>query len=72
MTMKPVLPALALALAACASKPRPTLPIPAVAEQRQCPAYPLPPAELLKAPRKIDFLPTTRSSPPSRPSSSTN
>jgi hypothetical protein len=31
-------------------------PIPALAEQRQCPAYPLPPEELLKRPVKTDFL----------------
>ena len=33
-------------------------PIPAVAEPRQCPAFPLPPAALLKPPVKTDFLPT--------------
>ena len=37
---------------------------------RQCPAYPLPPANLMKPTVKTDFL--TGSSPPSRPSSSTN
>jgi len=31
-------------------------PLPALAEQRQCPAYPLPPAGLLKPPVKVDFL----------------
>ena len=35
-------------------------PIPALAEQRQCPAYPLPPAALLKPPAKTDFLHPTR------------
>jgi hypothetical protein len=30
-----------------------------VAEQRQCPAYPLPPAALLKPPLKTDFLQPT-------------
>ena len=32
---------------------------PALAEQRQCPAYPLPLAELLKEPLKTDFLTPT-------------
>ena len=61
-----------LLLGACAGKPQAPQPIPAVAEQRLCPAYPLPPTELLKPPAKTDFLPTTPSPPPSRPSSSTN
>lgn len=74
MTMKPASPLLALLLpismlAACAAKDRPQ-PIPAVAETRQCPGYPLPPEGLLKPPAKTDFL--TPSSPPSRQSSSTN
>ena len=61
MTMKLALPPLALLLpisllGACAAKPEPPQPIPAVAEQRQCPAYQLPPAELLKPPAKTDFL----------------
>jgi hypothetical protein len=30
-----------------------------VAEQRQCPAYPLPPADLLKPPVTSDFLPAS-------------
>ena len=63
-------PGLMLLLSACGSKPERPQPIPAVAEQRQCPAYPLPPANLLKPPAKTDFL--TGSSPPNRPSSSTN
>ncbi len=67
--MKPALPLLALLLTACAAKDRPQ-PIPALAETRQCPGYPLPPAGLLKPPVKTDFL--TPSSPPSRRSSSTN
>jgi hypothetical protein len=58
--MKHALPPLALLLSACASKPQAPQPIPALAEQRQCPAYPLPPAELLKAPIKTDFLSPTR------------
>src|SRR5206468_5700794 len=76
MTMRAALPMLALTLpvsllGACASSPKPQ-PIPAVAEQRQCPAYPLPPADLLKPPAKTDFLNPTPSSPPNKPSSSTN
>ena len=51
----------ALALSACASKPQPPQPIPALAEARQCPAFPLPPAELLKPPAKTDFLTPTGS-----------
>jgi hypothetical protein len=59
MTLKAALPLLALLPGACASSPKAPQPIPAVAELRQCPAYPLPPAELLKAPAKIDFLTPT-------------
>lgn len=55
MTMKLALPLLALLPGACAAKPEPAA-IPAVAERRLCPAYPLPPKELLKAPVKTDFL----------------
>ena len=55
-----VLPTLlALALSACASTPK-SQPISVLAEARQCPAYPLPPTELLKPPVKTDFLPRTR------------
>ena len=50
----------ALLLGACAAKPQAPQPIPALAEQRQCPAYPLAPAELLKPPVKTDFLHPTR------------
>jgi hypothetical protein len=74
MIIKHALPMLAIAslpLGACAKAPGPQ-PIPALAEQRQCPAYPLPPAALLKPPAKSDFLPPTRFSPPNKPSSSTN
>jgi len=46
----------ALALASCAGKVQAPQPIPALAEHRQCPIFPLPPAELLKAPVKTDFL----------------
>jgi hypothetical protein len=53
--MKLALPLLALVLSSCASSPRPQ-PIPVLAEARQCPAYPRPPADLLKAPVKTDFL----------------
>ena len=55
MTFKPALPMLALLLSACGSAPR-VQPIPAVAEARQCPAYPLPATDLLKPPVKTDFL----------------
>ena len=55
MIIKAALPLLALLASACAGSKAPQ-PIPAVARQRQCPAYPLPPAELLKAPAIIDFL----------------
>jgi hypothetical protein len=50
---------LALGLSACASKPLAPRPIPAVAQSRQCPAYPLPPAALLKPPVKTDYLGAT-------------
>ena len=55
MTLKPALPLLALALTACANQPKPQ-PIPAVAETRHSPAFPLPPPALLKPPAKTDFL----------------
>ncbi len=55
MIMKAALPLLALTLTACAARPGP-MPIPALAEQRQCPGYPLPPESLLKPPVKTDFL----------------
>ncbi len=55
MTSKAALPLLALLTSACAGT-RPPQTVPAVAEHRQCPAYPLPPAELLKRPAIIDFL----------------
>ena len=54
MTMRNAWPLLALSLAACGQE-RPQ-PIAALPELRQCPAYPLPPANLLKAPVKTDFL----------------
>ena len=59
MIMKRAWPMLALALAGCSPQPPRPQPIPAVAEQRQCPAYPLPPAALIKPPAKTDFLPPT-------------
>ena len=43
-------------LSSCASKPKAPQPIPVLAEQHQCPAYPLPPAALIKPPGKVDFL----------------
>lgn len=55
MISRHVLPLLALTLSACAGKPEPK-PIPALAEQRLRPAYPLPPEGLLKPPAKTDFL----------------
>jgi hypothetical protein len=58
MTMKLALPLLALMLSACASNPKPQ-PIPVLAQAHQCPAFPLPPAALLKPPAKTDFLPPT-------------
>lgn len=59
MIMKRALPPLALLLSACAGKVPAPQPIPAMAEARQCPAYPLPPADLLKPPVKTDFLTPT-------------
>jgi hypothetical protein len=59
MISKPALLLLALPLSACASSPKPR-PIPVLAEAHHCPAYPLPPAALLKPPTKTDFLPQTR------------
>ena len=56
MTSKAALLLPAFLLAACASKPQAAQPIPALAEQRQCPAFPLPPQELLRPPVKTDFL----------------
>ena len=59
MTLKHALPALALLLGACAAKPQTPQPIPAVAQARQCPAYPMPPVDLVKPPAKTSFLPRT-------------
>ena len=59
MIFKRALPPLALLLSACASRTPPPQPIPAVAQERQCPAYPLPPSDLLKPPVKTDFLSPT-------------
>ena len=55
MNMKHALLLPALLLSACATVPKPQ-PIPAVAEQRQCPGYPLPPASLMTPPAQTDFL----------------
>ena len=76
MNLKRALPPLAKLLnvsllSACAAKPLAPQPIAALAEARQCPAYPLPPEDRLKAPVKTDFLNPIASPPPSRPSSST-
>ena len=59
MILKAALPLLALLPSACAGASKPLEPIPALAEQRQCPAYPLPPVALLKRPMKTDFLDPT-------------
>jgi len=56
MITKPGLLLLALLLSGCASRAQQARPIAAVAEQRQCPAFPLPPSALIKAPAKTDFL----------------
>ncbi len=53
-------PMLALLLGGCAAQGQPVQPIAVLAEQRLCPAYPLPPAALIKAPAKTDFLGPTR------------
>ena len=59
MITRTALPMLALLLSACATRDRPPQPIPVLAEQRLCPAYPLPPRALLKPPVRIDFLTPT-------------
>ena len=56
MITKCAWPLLALALSGCGAKLERPQPIPAVAQARQCPPYPLPPAALLKPPAKSDFL----------------
>ena len=58
MNLKIALPLFVLLPGGCAQTARPH-PLPALAEQRQCPAYPLPPAALLKATMKTDFLDPT-------------
>ena len=57
MITKPALPMLAaaLTLSACNSMPKP-VPIPVVAETRQCPPFATPPRELMKPPEKVDYL----------------
>ena len=60
MIIRHALPLLALLLTACAAKPQAAQPIPVLAEQRRCPAYPLPPQELLKGPVRTDFQKATR------------
>ena len=57
MTSTNAWPMLALLLGGCAATQRPVPPLPVLAEQRTCPAYPLPPAALIKPPAKTDFLP---------------
>ena len=56
MISRNALPMLALLLGGCAAKDRPVQPMPVLAEQRQCPAYPLPPKALIRPPAKTDFL----------------
>ena len=58
MISRLALPTLGLALSACVGPHRPQ-PIAAVAEARQCPAFPLPPPALVKLPVKTDFLTPT-------------
>jgi hypothetical protein len=58
MISRAALPLLALALTNCAQNIPPG-PIPAIAETRLCPGFPLPPEGLLKAPVKTDFLSPT-------------
>ena len=50
--------ALAIALSACTQARPQTLPV--VAEERECPAFPAPPAALMEPPAKTDFLPRMR------------
>ena len=59
MRLIPALPIFGLALTACASKPQAPQPLPAVAQQRLCPAFPVAPPALLKPPVKVHFLPPT-------------
>lgn len=59
MISKLAYPMLALVPAACSSRPQPLKPIPAVGEQRQCPAFPQAPKRLLVPPAKTDFLSPT-------------
>jgi len=49
----------ALAMTACSGTSA-LKPLPVVAEARQCPAFPSPPADLMQPPRKLDFLPEMR------------
>ena len=43
----------------CACKRERVRPIPVAAEERTCPAFPVPPADLMQPPRKLDFLSPT-------------
>ncbi len=56
MISRLALPMLALALPLSGCVKPPPQPIKAVAETRQCPAFPIPPASLMQRPAKIDFL----------------
>ena len=65
MTIKLALPMLAAALllpSGCAGAPEPK-PIPVVPAELVCPAPAQPPAELIKRPEKIDFLPPVSDDP---------
>lgn len=56
MITKLSLPVFGLIMLSACGGQRPQ-PIPVVAESRQCPALPQVPADLMQAPRKMDFLP---------------
>jgi hypothetical protein len=60
MNSKSVLLPLALSLSACASEPQAPQPIPAIPEQRQCPAYPLPPGRPRQAADQDGLSPQDR------------
>ena len=61
MRLKQIIAASLLAcscvLSGCAKSYEPEPVLPVRAEVSQCPAFPLPPADLLKRPAIVDFLP---------------
>lgn len=61
---------LLLLCSACGPKPRPVLEVRPVISR--CPAYPLPPAELIRRPARTDFLSPSATTAPSTPPNSTN